>query len=116
MSRQITGKISQSHFRIQIRIRSQRRCGEPRPRRLTKALQPSSLRVPHGSRPLVPMVIEPEHDVWTTRSNLMVFSVMDRWTEKRTQVNVESVGECGTECDCDDKDSKHDYNKECTNG
>ena len=36
----MTQKFSQSHFRIQTR--SQRRSEGPRPRRLTKALQPSS--------------------------------------------------------------------------
>jgi hypothetical protein len=36
----MTHKFNQSHFRIQTR--SQRRTQGPRPRRLTKALQPSS--------------------------------------------------------------------------
>ena len=48
VSHQIRQQFSQSLFRIQTRTRTRRHCGGPRPRRLTKVLQPPS-QCPRGT-------------------------------------------------------------------
>ena len=57
------------------------------------------------------LTIDPEHVVWTTRSNRMVFSWIDGQKKARTSTWNQGVG-TGCDWELDDTDSKHDYNNE----
>jgi hypothetical protein len=56
--------------------------------------------------------IDPEQDVWTTRSNRMVFSWIDGQKSARKSTWNQGVRN-GYDWELDDTDSNHDYIKDC---